>query len=278
MAGLQGKTVVLTGATSGIGAAAARQLAQAGATLVAVGRNARRGAALIKALPGSGHRLVTGDLSLMSNVRRVAAEIREAAPRIDVLLNNAGAIFAERRETAEGLERTFALNHMGYFLLTELLLPNIRASAPARIVVVASEAHRGATLDFTDLQTRRDWSGWRAYRRSKLANILFAGELARRLAGTGITANSLHPGFVASGFGDDNPFLFRTALAVAKRVMAITPEDAAETLFHLASSEEGGRKAGLYYVDRRPNEPTAEACDEAVARRLWDESLRIAGL
>jgi NAD(P)-dependent dehydrogenase (short-subunit alcohol dehydrogenase family) len=277
MAQLQGKTVVLTGATSGIGAEAALLLARAGASLVAVGRDPRRGEALLRRLPGSGHRSLSADLSLMGEVRRVAGEIRSVAPRIDVLVNNAGAIFAERRETAEGLERTFALNHMAYFLLTQELLPSLRAAAPSRIIVVASEAHRGATLDFDDLQNRRGYRGWRTYRRSKLANLLFTQELARRLAGSGVAANALHPGFVASRFGDENGWLFRTALGIAKRALAIRPEDAAATILDLAEGEAGGRDSGGYYVERMRVAPAPAAHDEAAARRLWEESARLAG-
>jgi NAD(P)-dependent dehydrogenase (short-subunit alcohol dehydrogenase family) len=282
MAELEGKTIVVTGGASGIGAKAAAKLAGLGAGLVLVGRNRSRGEAMLRGLRalrpgGTEPRIVYGDLSLQREVRRVAADIAKVAPRIDVLVNNAGAIFNSYEETEEGLERTFALNHMGYFLLTGLLLPQLRAAAPARIVVVASEAHRSATLDFADLQNRRQFRGWRAYRRSKLCNILFTRELARRLSGSGITANALHPGFVASGFGDNNGLLFRAGLGLAKRFMAITPDEAADTILELAAGDAGAAGSGEYYVSRRPAVPSAAARDDAAARRLWEESARLAG-
>jgi NAD(P)-dependent dehydrogenase (short-subunit alcohol dehydrogenase family) len=283
LADLEGKTVVLTGGASGIGAKAAARLAALGASLILVGRNRARGEAMPRSLRslqrgGAEPRILYGDLSLQREVRRVAGEIAALAPRIDVLVNNAGAIFDEYRETEEGLERTFALNHMGYFLLTGLLLGQLRAAAPSRIVVVASEAHRGAKLDFADLQTRRAFRAWRAYRRSKLANILFTRELARRLEGSGVTANALHPGFVASGFGDNNRLLFSAGLGLAKRLLAITPEAAAETIVDLASGPAGAAGSGEYYVSRRRAVPSAAARDDEAARRLWEESARLAGL
>src|SRR6185312_4690777 len=202
---MDGKICVITGATSGIGLEAAGQLARRGARLVLVGRDPRRGeAALVRLralVPRVEATIHYADLSLMAETRRLADELAAALPRIDVLIDNAGAVFDRHELTAEGLERTFALNHMAYFLLTNLLLDQLKAAAPSRIVVVASEAHRGAQLDFADLAGRRVGGGWQAYRRSKLANILFTAELARRLAGTGVTANCLHPGFVASRFG-----------------------------------------------------------------------------
>jgi NAD(P)-dependent dehydrogenase (short-subunit alcohol dehydrogenase family) len=282
MAELEGKTIVVTGGASGIGAKAAAKLAGLGARLILVGRNRSRGEAMLRGLraarPGGAEpRIVYGDLSLQREVRRVAAEIAALAPRIDVLVNNAGAIFDEYRETEDRLERTFALNHMGYFLLTGLLLPRLRAAAPARIVVVASEAHRDVTLDFADLQNRRAFHGWRTYRRSKLANILFTRELARRLAGSGITANALHPGFVASGFGDNNGLLFRAGLGLAKRLVGITPDAAADTILDLAGGSAGAAGSGDYYVSRRRAVPSGAARDDAAARRLWEESARLAG-
>jgi NAD(P)-dependent dehydrogenase (short-subunit alcohol dehydrogenase family) len=206
----------------------------------------------------------------MAEVRRVAAEIAAATARIDVLLNNAGAIFSDRRETGEGLERTFALNHMGYFLLTTLLLPALRAAAPSRVVVVASEAHRGAALDFDDLQTRR-WGGWLAYRRSKLANILFTRELARRLVGTGVEAYAFHPGFVASGFNRNNGVLMGVGMALVSPFARNTAKGA-ETLVWLADSPEADGQSGGYFYDRRRVTPTAAAQDDAAARRLWEIS------
>src|SRR5208282_4436398 len=199
------------------------------------------------------------DLFSLGQVRRLAADLLKAAPRIDVLINNAGAIFAKRETTVDGLERTFALNHMAYFLLTALLLDRLKSSAPARIVNVASEAHRNAALDFNDLQTERNYSGWLAYRRSKLANILFTRELARRLSGSGVTSNCLHPGFVATSFGDNNGGPFRLAVGLAKRFMAISRQEGGETLVHAASAPEVAGLSGVYFDKNRPREPSAAA-------------------
>ena len=218
------------------------------------------------------------NLGRLAAVRELAGTLLAQVPRIDVLINNAGAIFQRRETTEDGLERTFALNHMGYFLLTALLRDRLVASAPARIVNVASQAHRGATLDFADLQTARGYSGWRAYQRSKLCNILFTRELARRLGGTGVTANALHPGFVASRFGDNNHGLFRFGLGIAKRFAAISMEEGAETPVYLATSPEVAAVTGRYFDKCRPSEPSLAAQDDAAAARLWQESARIAGV
>jgi NAD(P)-dependent dehydrogenase (short-subunit alcohol dehydrogenase family) len=272
---IEGKTIVITGGTGGIGRVAAERLAAAGGRLVLVGRDRRRGEAAAARIPGAA--FVAADLALMAEVRRLAQSLL-ALPRLDVLVLNAGAIFARREVTAEGLERTFALNHMHYFLLAERLLPKLAAAAPARILVVASEAHRGAGLDFDDLQSARGYGAWPAYRRSKLCNILFTRALARRIEGSGVTVNALHPGFVATGFGARNPLFFRAALGLAKRAMAITPEEGARPIVELAAAPALETASGRYFdkgVERRPS-PAAE--DEASAQRLWEESARIAGL
>jgi NAD(P)-dependent dehydrogenase (short-subunit alcohol dehydrogenase family) len=278
---MQGKTVIVTGASSGIGLIAARRLATMGARLLLVGRDRAKGEAALRDLksaqPGIDARFFYGDLMMMAETRRVAAELLAVAPRIDVLLNNAGAIFQQREVTSEGLERTFALNHMGYFLLTSLLLDRIKASAPARIVNVASEAHRGAKLDFSDLQIAQGYSGWRAYRRSKLANILFTRELARRLDGSGVTANCLHPGFVATGFGDNNAGIFRCVISLGKSLMAISPEEGAKTSVYLASSPAVAGISGLYFDKCAPRPPAKPAQDNAAATALWTASARLAG-
>jgi NAD(P)-dependent dehydrogenase (short-subunit alcohol dehydrogenase family) len=278
---LDGKLCVITGATSGIGLATAEKLAAAGARLVLVGRDRARGEAAkarLKALRPDGEvRLLYADLSRLAGVRRLAAEL-VALPRIDVLINNAGGIFKRRFETEDGLELTFALNHMAYNLLTRLVIGRLAASAPARIVNVASRAHVGARLDFDDLQMVRDFDGWNAYRRSKLCNILFTRELARRLAGTGITANCLHPGFVASGFGDNNDGFFRAGLGFAKRLFAISPERGAEIPAYLASSPAVATVTGKYFAKCRAVEPSAAAQDGEAALRLWNESAQIAKL
>jgi NAD(P)-dependent dehydrogenase (short-subunit alcohol dehydrogenase family) len=279
---MTGKNVVITGATSGLGLVASGRLARLGARLILVARNRGKAEAMLRQLREKTSLLeaeiLIADMSRLDEVRKLAAELPKAAPRIDVLINNAGAIFTRRETTADGLERTFALNHMAYFLLTVLLLDRLKANAPARIVNVASEAHRNAKLDFGDLQTAQGYSGWLAYRRSKLANILFTRELARRLGGSGVTSNCLHPGFVATAFGDNNGGRFRFALNIAKRFMAIAPEQGGETLVYAASAPEIAGASGLYFDQNRPRAPSAAAQDDAAAGRLWRESERLAGL
>jgi NAD(P)-dependent dehydrogenase (short-subunit alcohol dehydrogenase family) len=281
MAGIEGKLCVITGATSGIGRVTAQRLAAKGARLVLIGRDPARGEAALAAIrrrtPKAEVSIRYADLSRLDALRTLAAGLHGLS-RIDVLINNAGAMFWRREATADGLERTFALNHMAYFVLTALLRDKLQASSPARIVNVASDAHRGARLDFDDLQMQRNYSGMTAYSRSKLANILFTRELARRLEGTGITANCLHPGFVNSRFGDNNAGLVGLGTKVAKQLFAISPERGAETPVYLASSPEVEGRSGGYYHQCAPATPSAAAQDDAAARRLWEESARIAGV
>jgi NAD(P)-dependent dehydrogenase (short-subunit alcohol dehydrogenase family) len=217
------------------------------------------------------------DLSRPDEIVRLADALLDTAARIDVLLNNAGAFFARHEITPDGLERTFALNHMGYFRLTALLRPRLITSAPARIVNIASEAHRGTRLDFGDLQCSKGYSGWMAYKRSKLANILFTRELARRLQGTTVTANCLHPGFVATGFADNNSGLWRVIFAIAKRVSAIPVQRGAETPVYVASAPELYATSGKYFDKCRERVPDAPAQDDQMAARLWKESEKLAG-
>ncbi|HKF64838.1 MAG TPA: SDR family oxidoreductase [Dongiaceae bacterium] len=278
---MQGKTIVITGATSGIGEVAAMRLARQGARLLLVARDPRRAervlARLRGAAPAAGHGVYEADLSRVSEMKRVGAEIAKAEPRIDILINNAGAFFSARRLTEDGLERTFALNHMAYFVLTCTLIDRLKAAAPSRIVSTASDAHRGARLDFTDLQGEKGYDGYKAYGRSKLCNILFTRELARRLAGTGLTANCLHPGFVATRFGDQAGGVMSLVIRAAK-LFAISPQKGADTIVHLASSPEAAGSSGGYFYKCLPATPTAEARDDAAAARLWAESVRIAGV
>jgi NAD(P)-dependent dehydrogenase (short-subunit alcohol dehydrogenase family) len=278
---MRGKTIVITGATSGIGQIAAERLAAMGARLVMVARDKSRGEAELARLrslaPGISHSIHYADLSRLAEVKRVAAEVAAAEPRIDVLINNAGALFATRQLTSDGLELTFATNHMSYFVLTHGLRERLRASAPARVVNVASHAHKGEKLDFSDLQSERNYRGLHVYGRSKLANILFTRELARRWQGTGVTANSLHPGFVSTRFGDQSGGMLSWVVRAAK-VVAISPEKGAETIVYLASSDQVAGASGLYYYKCRPANPTREAQDDEAARRLWQESEKIGGI
>ena len=274
---MHGKVVVITGATSGIGQAAAERLAGMGARIVAVARDRARAETTLARLrargPGLAHRAHYADLSSMAETHRVAAEIAAAESRVDVLINNAGALFNARRVTPEGLEQTFALNHMSYVLMTRGLRERLQAAAPARVINTASGAHRRVdALDFDDLQMTRGYRGLQAYGRSKLCNILYTRELARRLAGTGVTANSLHPGFVATRFGDESGGLFAWVVRAAKLVGAISLEKGSDTLVYLASSPEIATISGGYFFERRLAHPTRHAQDDAAARRLWDLS------
>ena len=276
---MKGKTIVATGATSGIGEAAVLALSGLGARIVLVARDETRAKATIQKLeakaPGLGHRMLRADLSSMAETCKVGAAIAASEPRIDVLINNAGALFSDRRVTPEGLELTFALNHMAYFVLTEALHDKLVASAPARIVSTSSSAHQGMSLDFSDLQSAKSYNGLRVYGRSKLANILFTRELARRLAGTEVTANCLHPGAVATRFGDSSGG-FAGGLIRFLRLFFISPEQGADTIIYLASSPEVETTTGQYFVKRRVKEPSTAARDDTAARRLWIESDKLA--
>ncbi len=276
---IRGKTVVMTGATSGIGEVAAVRLAAMGARVVVVARDRRRGEATLARLdaaaPGLGHTIHYADLSRLAEAQRVGAAIAAAAPRIDVLVNNAGAIFARRALTADRLERTFALNHMAYFVLTEALTERLITGAPARIINTASNAHRNGRLDFDDLQFARSYRASVAYGTSKLANILFTRELARRLSGTGVTANSFSPGFVATRFGDQAGGLYALGVRIVK-LFAGTQEQGAETLVWLASSADIATVSGEYFYRGRRGTLTVDAQNDALAKRLWEVSAEIA--
>lgn len=288
---MKNKVVVITGATSGIGQVAAEKLAAMGARIVQVARDKERGQAAMARLkqiaPGVTHTIYYADLSRLAEMKRVAAEIAQAEPRIDVLMNNAGAMFGARQLTEDGLERTFALNHMSYFMMTQGLRDRLAASAPARVINTASDAHTSGTVDFDDLQSEKayrsslaDWlryggPAFKVYARSKLMNILYTRELARKLAGTGVTANSLHPGFVATRFGDQTGGLIGFGVGIAKR-FALTPEQGAETLVYLASSADVATTTGEYFHKCRPATPSREAQDDDKAQRLWLETSKIA--
>ncbi|MBL8045750.1 MAG: SDR family oxidoreductase [Anaerolineales bacterium] len=274
---MQGKTVLVTGATAGIGEVTARELARQGAIVVGVGRNAekcRTTAEQIRAATGNAQvSFIVADLSTQAGVRQVAEAFKRQHSRLDVLINNAGAYFANRQTSVDGLELTFALNHMAYFLLTDLLLDVLKASAPARIINVASAAHRSPIkLNFDDLQNERGYNGFPAYGQSKLANVLFTYELARRLAGTGITANTLHPGFVATNFGHNNGRVVSFFMKIIQRLSALQPEQGAATTLYLATSPAVEGVTGKYFDQSRAVASSPESYDEAAARRLWEAS------
>jgi retinol dehydrogenase 12 len=278
---MDGKICLITGATSGIGWESARALAAQGATMALVGRDAERtekAVAAIRSATGSTRvESYLADLSTQAEVQRLAQEFRARHDRLDVLINDAGAMFPRRRESVDGIEMTLALNHLAPFLLSNLLLDTLKASAPSRIVTVSSGAHLGARVYFDDLQFTRRYRPWRAYGQSKLMNVLFTNELARRLAGSGVTANALHPGFVASNFGKRGSE-FWTATFTLMRPFMISAEQGAQTVVYLASSPEVEGVTGGYYVNCRPTRSSDRARDEAVARRLWEVSERLTGL
>jgi NAD(P)-dependent dehydrogenase (short-subunit alcohol dehydrogenase family) len=277
---MSGKVCVVTGANSGIGKATSLVLAQFGAEIVLVCRDKARGEAAlaeVRAVATAGAaRLEIADLSSLQEVRELAARLAHL-DQLDVLINNAGLVLGDRRITADGFEYTFALNHLAPFLLTNLLREKLAASAPARVITVSSAAHRAARLDLADLQLAEHFNGWRAYSNSKLANILFTTELARRLTGTGVTANCLHPGTVNTGFGRDGSRVLRFGLDLGRRFLR-TPGQGADTVVYLASSPGVEGATGGYYVRRKLRAPSRAAQDQATARRLWEISAELAGL
>lgn len=280
---LRGRTVLLTGGNAGIGKATAVVLARCGAHVVITARDEARGRAAVAEIRersgSSDVELMLLDLADLSSVRALAAAFAARYERLDVLINNAGVIRTDREETVDGFETTIGVNHLGPFLLTLRLLPLLRASAPARIVNVASMAHRRAELDPDDLHHEdRAYRPMAAYAASKLANILFTRELARRLDGTGVTVNACHPGTIASGFGRDGDTrgIFPVLLAIARPFM-LRPEHGAVTPTHLAGSPEVAGATGGYYVRRRRVRPSAAARDEELARRLWEASVAAVG-
>jgi NAD(P)-dependent dehydrogenase (short-subunit alcohol dehydrogenase family) len=291
---MEGKVVVITGATSGIGQVTAEGLAGEGARIVQVARDRLRGEAALerlpRPLPGAVHSIYYADLSKLNEMKRVGSEIARAEPHIDVLINNAGAMFSALQLSEDGLERTFALNHVAYFVLTHCLRERLVNSAPARIVNTASHAHESATLDFDDLQSVKAYSngtlaewlryggpGFKVYGRSKLCNILFTRELARRLAGTGVTVNCFHPGFVATRFGDETGGLISFSIRIGKR-FALSPQRGVETLIYLASSSEAANTTGRYFSKCHPVQPSEEAQDDTISAELWRRTASLSGL
>ena len=278
-----GKTVLVTGANTGIGLETAVGLAAQGASVVITARDPSKGQAAVDEIrrrhPDATVDVMQLDLSSLKDVRDFASDFKTRYPKLDVLINNAGLVLDKRSMTEDGFETTFQVNHLGPFLLTNLLLPNLKYAAPSRIVNVASTAHRGNTIDFDDLMCERGYRSMRAYGKSKLSNILFTRELARRLEGTGVTANSLHPGTVRTGFGRDGDVsgLFALGIKIGG-VFFKSPAQGARTSIHVASAPDLESTSGGYFVNRRLAKPSAAARDDDAARRLWEVSAELVGL
>jgi NAD(P)-dependent dehydrogenase (short-subunit alcohol dehydrogenase family) len=279
--GMEGKVVLITGGTSGIGRAAATALAAMGAEVVVTGRSRERGELAVEEIRDtSGNArvsLMLADLAVQAEVRGLAEEFRERYDRLDVLVNNAGIIQSKRTETPDGIELTLAVNHLAPFLLTNLLLDLLKKSAPSRIITVSSEARRGAKIDFEDLQSERRYRPFKVYGMTKLANILFTYELAERLEGTGVVANSLHPGGVNTNFGNNNRS-FGTLIFRAFKPFMRTPEQGADTVVYLAVSPEAGKMTGRYLTDRKVVFSIEDPHDEVVQKRLWEVSEALTNL
>jgi NAD(P)-dependent dehydrogenase (short-subunit alcohol dehydrogenase family) len=276
---MAGKVVAITGANAGIGKETAVALAGMDATVVMTSRDAGRGDAALadvraRSGNGSGVELMALDLAELDSVRQLATELLSRHDRLDVLVLNAGLVLRHRTETADGFETTFGVNHLGHFYLASLLLDRLRESAPARIVVVSSHAHKMARrgLDFDDLQSTRRYRAFDVYSRTKLANVYFTRELARRLAGTGVTVNALHPGYVASNFARDGDLYLEPLVKLGARLFAISPEAGARTSVYLASSDEVEGETAGYYYKCRPAAVSRAARDDIAAHRLWDVS------
>jgi retinol dehydrogenase 14 len=278
---MAGRTILVTGGTSGIGRATALGLATMGAHVAITGRDRERSedaAREIRATGGGPVDVFVADLSSQAQVRRMADEVLGTLPRLDVLVNNVGGYWNTRHVTADGLERTFALNHLAPFLLINLLLDRLTRNAPARVVTVASNAQAMGRIDFDDLQSERDYSGARAYNQSKLANVLFTYQLARLLAGVGVTANALHPGVVSTGFGAEDPARTQRLFVPLMRPFMKTAAQGAATSLHLASAPRLEPVTGRYFANSRPKKSSKRSYDESVAARLWQVSADLVGL
>ncbi|MEU4605546.1 SDR family oxidoreductase [Kribbella sp. NPDC023972] len=276
-----GKTVLITGGTAGIGRATALGLATMNARVAITGRDRRRTADAARAIRAAGGEQVdvfVADLSSEAEVRRLADEILQRLPRIDVLINNVGGYWNTRHVTADGLERTLALNHLAPFLLTNLLLDRLKQNTSARVVTVASNAHATGRIDFDDLQGEHSYSGARAYNQSKLANVLFTYELARRLRDTSVTANALHPGVVSTSFGSEDPGAAQRLFVPVLRPFMKTPVQGAATSIHVASAPDLEHVTGLYFANSKPKSSSNRSYDQTAATQLWQVSADLVGL
>jgi NAD(P)-dependent dehydrogenase (short-subunit alcohol dehydrogenase family) len=278
---MPGKVCLVTGGTAGIGLATARELARRGEHVIVVGRSSERCAQALENIramaPATSAEFLVADLSSLRDLRRLAEQVIERRPRLDVLLNNAGGIFLSRALSADGIEMTLALNHLSYFVLTNLLWKLLAASKPARIVNVSSAAHGGVSINFDDLQGQKRYGGWRAYQQSKLANVLFTTELARRTDGSGVTVNCLHPGFVRTTIFRE-PGFTGWLMRRAADVIALSPEKGARTSLYLATSPEVEGISGQYFAKEKAAVSSPQSHDKAAARRLWQVSEELTGV
>lgn len=277
------KTILITGATNGIGKAAALEIAKQDANLVIVGRDKTKTETVANELrKASGNNTVEfllADLSSQASIRKLADDFKTKYAHLDVLINNAGGVFDKRKTTVDGLEYTFAFNHLGYFLLTNLLLDLLKASTPSRIINVSSSAEGLGKIDFSDLQSEKKYSGFPVYSSSKLANVMFTYELAKRLQGTGVTVNVLHPGRVKTGFGDNSQTaLMRLLIAALKNLGALTPEQGADTVVYLATSSEVEGVTGKFFDKRKEKKTNPLSYDDNANKRLWEESAKLVKL
>jgi NAD(P)-dependent dehydrogenase (short-subunit alcohol dehydrogenase family) len=279
---LRNRICMVTGATAGLGLATAEALAKQGATVIAVGRSAEKGADVVHGIQQQAGNpaveFMLADLSSQQEIRRLVQDFTARYPRLHVLVNSAGGSYSRRRESVDGIELTFALNHLGYFLLTNLLLDTLKASAPARIVNVSSEVHRQVTLNFDDLQAQRSFNGYRTYMRSKLANLLFTYELARRLEGTGVTANAAAPGLVKTNLGLQDGGMDAVMKRVMNALMGVQPQVGAQAIIYLASSPQVDGASGKYFSKGKEVRSSDASYDREAGARLWQISAEMTGL